>query len=212
MGLWFEELYTVLWSIRTTTKNLTGESPFMLVYGAEAVLPIDISYGTPVVALDEYIKIGESTTMECLFKFCRGVIEIFGKVYMRGPNANDDQRLLKMHEEYHGFSGMLGSLDCVAGSYNDLNVLCRSNLFQEKLQGRAPEVNFTINGTKYEMGYYLVDDIYPEWAAFVKKISHPRDPKRLLFKKKQESARKDVERAFGVFQYRFAIVCGPARC
>ncbi|KMT08060.1 hypothetical protein BVRB_6g144140 [Beta vulgaris subsp. vulgaris] len=39
-GLWFEELQLVLWSIRTTTKNSTGETPFMLVYGSEVVLPI----------------------------------------------------------------------------------------------------------------------------------------------------------------------------
>ena len=41
-GLWAEELYNVLWSIRITTKNSTGETPFMLVYGAEVVLPIDM--------------------------------------------------------------------------------------------------------------------------------------------------------------------------
>ncbi|XP_048489861.1 uncharacterized protein LOC125491830 [Beta vulgaris subsp. vulgaris] len=41
-GLWVEELQLVLWSIRTTAKNSTGETPFMLVYGSEVVLPIGI--------------------------------------------------------------------------------------------------------------------------------------------------------------------------
>ncbi len=41
-GLWAGELPNVLWSIRTTAKNSTGQSPFMLVYGAEAVLPIEM--------------------------------------------------------------------------------------------------------------------------------------------------------------------------
>ena len=42
---------TVLWSIRTTPNRATGQTPFPLVYGAEAVLPI---YGSPrVLAYDE---------------------------------------------------------------------------------------------------------------------------------------------------------------
>ncbi|XP_057248935.1 uncharacterized protein LOC130590493 [Beta vulgaris subsp. vulgaris] len=45
-GLWDEELQLVLWSIRTTTKNSTGETPFMLVYGSEAVLPIEVEEPT----------------------------------------------------------------------------------------------------------------------------------------------------------------------
>ncbi|XP_021730589.1 uncharacterized protein LOC110697530 [Chenopodium quinoa] len=233
------------------TKRM-GLSPLQKCTAAIRIL----AYGTPADAVDEYIKIGESTAIDCLFKFCRAVIEVFGDVYMRRPTNEDVQRLLRMHEECHGFPRMLGSLDCmhwawkncptawkgqytrgdygyptimleavasvdlwiwhayfgVAGSNNDLNVLSRSNLFQEMLQGRAPEVQFTINETEYNMGYYLTDGIYPEWAAFVKTFSHPKDPKRLLFKQKHESARKDVERAFGVLQSRFAIVRGPARC
>ena len=59
-GLWVEELYNVLWSIRTTTKNSTGETPFMMVYGAEAVLPIEMYEPTLRVMLyDEEANTGK---------------------------------------------------------------------------------------------------------------------------------------------------------
>jgi len=61
------------------------------------------------------------------------------------------------------------------------------------------------------MGYYLSDGIYPRWATFVKTISLPQGPKARLFAERQESVRKDVERAFGVPQARFAIIRDPAR-
>jgi hypothetical protein len=61
------------------------------------------------------------------------------------------------------------------------------------------------------MGYYLSDVIYPEWATFVKSIPMPQGDKRKLFAKHQEGARKDIERAFGVLQSRFAIIRNPAR-
>ncbi|KAL8105039.1 hypothetical protein AgCh_028996 [Apium graveolens] len=60
------------------------------------------------------------------------------------------------------------------GSNNDLNVLDRSPVFDEVLEGRAPEINYTINGNNYNMGYYLTDGIYPEWATFVKTIPRPQ--------------------------------------
>ncbi|XP_043691538.1 uncharacterized protein LOC122642173 [Telopea speciosissima] len=41
-GLWVEELSNILWAYRTTTRLATGETPFMLVYGTEAVLPVEI--------------------------------------------------------------------------------------------------------------------------------------------------------------------------
>ena len=44
----------VLWSIRTTPNRATGQTPFALVYGAEAVLPTELVYGSPrVLAYDE---------------------------------------------------------------------------------------------------------------------------------------------------------------
>jgi len=60
------------------------------------------------------------------------------------------------------------------------------------------------------MGYYLTDGIYPQWATFVKTIQSPLGNKTKYFAKAQEAVRKDVERAFGVLQSRFAIVRGPA--
>ncbi|XP_074325375.1 uncharacterized protein LOC141662739 [Apium graveolens] len=213
-----------------------------------------LAYGISADAVDDYVRIGETTAIECLKRFVSGVITIFEGEYLRTPNSNDVQRLLQMGEA-RGFPGMMGSIDCmhwqwkncpkawkgmfmnghkgvativleavassdlwiwhaffgVAGSNNDINVLDRSPVFDEVLQGRAPEVNYTINGNNYNTGYYLTDGIYPEWTTFVKTIPRPQNEKRKLFSKYQESQRKDVERAFGVLQARFAIVRGPAR-
>jgi ribonuclease HI/transposase InsO family protein len=43
---WVEELPAVLWSLRTTAGRATKETPFFLVYGAEAVLPSELSLGS----------------------------------------------------------------------------------------------------------------------------------------------------------------------
>jgi len=45
-GLWEDELPGILWSIRITEKSATGETPFVLVYGSEAVLPIEVAIDT----------------------------------------------------------------------------------------------------------------------------------------------------------------------
>ncbi|KAL9688826.1 hypothetical protein QQ045_033250 [Rhodiola kirilowii] len=142
-------------------------------------------------AVDDYVRIGESTEIECLKKFVTDVIVIFEGEYLRKPNSNDVQRLLEMGE---------------ARGFPD-----RSPIFDDILEDRAPEINYSINGNNYDMGYYLADGIYPEWATFVKTIPRPQGEKRKLFAKYQEGQRKDVERAFGVLQSRFAIIRGPAR-
>ncbi|XP_015946256.1 uncharacterized protein LOC107471327 [Arachis duranensis] len=95
----------------------------------------------------------------------------------------------------------------VSGSNNDIKDRCP--VFDDILNNRAPAVNYTINGNNYTMGCYLADGIYLEWATFVKSISKPQGKKRKLFAQYQEGQRKDVERAFGVLQARFAIIRGP---
>ena len=49
-GLWADELPTILWSIHTTEKSVTGEILFMLVYGSEVVLPVEVVIHTHRVA------------------------------------------------------------------------------------------------------------------------------------------------------------------
>ncbi|CAM8919454.1 unnamed protein product [Rhodiola kirilowii] len=209
-----------------------------------------LAYGVSADAVDDYVRIGETTAIECVKKFASDVIMIFESEYLRKPNSDDIQRLLQMGEA-RGFPGIdcmhwqwkncpkawkgmfmsghkgvatilleaVASSDLwiwhaffgVAGSNNDINVLDRSPVFDEVLQGRAPEVNYTIDGNNYNMGYYLTDGIYPEWVTFVKTIPRPQGENRKLFSKYQESQRKDVERAFGVLQSHFAIVRGPSR-
>ncbi|XP_048620144.1 uncharacterized protein LOC125590576 [Brassica napus] len=136
--------------------------------------------------------------------------------YLRRPTPEDLQRLLDVGE-VRGFPGMVGSIDCMhwewkncPTAWKDINVLDRSPVFDDILQGRAPKVKFKVNNHTYRMAYYLTDGIYPNWSTFVQSIPLPQGPKAEKFAKKQESARKDVEWAFGVLQSRFAIVKHPA--
>jgi hypothetical protein len=47
---WVDELPSVLWSLRTTPNTATQETPFFLVHGAEAVLPVEITHEAPRIA------------------------------------------------------------------------------------------------------------------------------------------------------------------
>lgn len=45
-GKWLDELPKVLWAHRTTKRTSTGESPFTMVYGTEAVIPTEVGLPT----------------------------------------------------------------------------------------------------------------------------------------------------------------------
>jgi hypothetical protein len=45
-GLWPEELPSILWAYRTTVRISTGETPFQMTYGSEAVVPVEIGLTT----------------------------------------------------------------------------------------------------------------------------------------------------------------------
>ncbi|XP_004971782.1 uncharacterized protein LOC101758964 [Setaria italica] len=230
--------------------DATGKAGLSSLQKCVAAMRI-LAYGVPADAVDEYVRIGESTAQKALHHFCRAVIDVFGEYYLQAPNAANVARLLQEGED-RGFLRMLGNIDCMhwewrnyptswkgqftgrgkhpsmilevvashdlwiwhayfgmPGSNNDINVFHRSPVFSACLKGHSTPVSFAVNGRTYNMGYYLADGIYPKWAAFVKTIRYPMEQKTRHFATKQESACKDIERAFGFLQTRFAVIRGP---
>jgi hypothetical protein len=48
-GKWIKELPNALWGLRTQPTKPTGQSPYSLVYGSEAILPADVMWHSPTV-------------------------------------------------------------------------------------------------------------------------------------------------------------------
>jgi hypothetical protein len=61
-GAWVNELPSVLWSLRTTPNIATQETPFFLVHGAEAVLPVKVTHDAPRVT--EYEEVESTKALE----------------------------------------------------------------------------------------------------------------------------------------------------
>ncbi|KAL9665809.1 hypothetical protein QQ045_000130 [Rhodiola kirilowii] len=218
---------------RVDAANKEGISPLAKCTTAMRMLAYDVAAD----AVDEYIKIGGTTALDCLRKFCKGIIQLYEQVYLRAPNQDDLQKILHV-SEMRGFPWMIRSIDCMhwewkncptswevathdlwiwhaffgcPGTLNDINVLDRSPVFDDVEQGNAPSVNFFVNQHPYNMAYYLADGIYPSYPTFVKSIRLPQSEPDKLFAKYQEGCRKNIERAFGVLQARFKIIREPAR-
>src|SRR5690242_20918643 len=70
-----------------------------------------LCYGLATDAVDEYLRIAESTVSKCLKRFCEAVIDVYEKEYLRQPTEQDMKRWLDINAK-RGFPGMFGSLDC----------------------------------------------------------------------------------------------------
>ncbi|KAJ9541025.1 hypothetical protein OSB04_027531 [Centaurea solstitialis] len=234
-----------------------------------------LAYGSASDAFDEYLRMSETTSRDCLDHFCKGIIYLYMRQYLRKPTATDVQAIYALHEQTHGLPGMLGSIDCmhclenriveprnphslqirnatlcfvyflpvfdpyatfryrtlavykikldfrlktrtfrakqVPGATNDIIVVNQSPIFNDLFENKAPDSSFVVNNTHYNHGYYLADGIYPEWTTFVKAFRYPVEEPRVHFKKRQESARKDIERTFATLKDKWHVVKYPAR-
>ncbi|KAL5556819.1 hypothetical protein UlMin_039055 [Ulmus minor] len=53
-GAWVDELPLVLWSYRTSFRTTTGETPFSLAYGVDAVVPVEL--GIPTFRIENFTE------------------------------------------------------------------------------------------------------------------------------------------------------------
>jgi hypothetical protein len=97
------------------------------------------------------------------------------------------------------------------GGNNDINVLDRSPMLSDLLQGPDNGLTFQVNGHEYSRYYLLADGIYPQWSCFLQPILAPQGEKREHHTKMQSGARKDVECAFRVLRARWEVVKNPCR-
>ena len=71
-----------------------------------------LANGSATDHLDEHLKIGETTAIECMKNIVDGVITVFGGHYLRHPTVDDVERLLKIGES-RSFPSIFGSIDCM---------------------------------------------------------------------------------------------------
>ncbi|XP_068305039.1 uncharacterized protein [Pyrus communis] len=90
------------------------------VFGAMVLIPEQkitaalwmLAYGASADQVDKITRIGKSTILESLMRFCRAIESIYTAEYLRKPTDMDLQMLLKKGE-MRGFPGMIGSIDCM---------------------------------------------------------------------------------------------------
>ena len=93
------------------TQDARGKLGFLALQKCTSTIR-QLALGSIPDAQDEYLQMSERVSRDSLNKFCRWVIKLYGREYLRRPTRSDIHRLYRAHEELHGFPGMLGSIDC----------------------------------------------------------------------------------------------------
>nr|XP_043638667.1 uncharacterized protein LOC122609788 [Erigeron canadensis] len=144
--------------------------------------------------------------------------------YLRKPNEEDIRWLTAKHAEVHGFPGMLGSIDCMHWGWRNCHVAWQGQYTHGKKghptimleavalydlwiwhayfgrADRTPRLEYIVNGQQFRNGYYLTDDIYPEWVTLVKSFKCLMQPQTTKFKRYQEAAKRTWREHSGCFK------------
>jgi len=92
---------------KSDAAGVKGLSPLQKITAALRML----TNGSSADSCDEYVRIGETTTLKTLQRFECAIINSFHERYLRLPNVEDVEKHLEINRN-RGFPGMFGSLDC----------------------------------------------------------------------------------------------------
>nr|XP_011464551.1 PREDICTED: uncharacterized protein LOC101308684 [Fragaria vesca subsp. vesca] len=100
--------YDTFWQQKPDCSGKMEFLPQQKMTGALRML----AYGAAANQCAEITRMGESTTLECLKKFCQQVETLYSEWYLRTLTLADLHRLLQRVDK-RGFPGMIGSIDCM---------------------------------------------------------------------------------------------------
>jgi hypothetical protein len=93
-GKWIHELPHVAWGLRTQPSKATGQTPFFLVYGSEAILLADIMWKSPRVEMYKEGEADEARQLELDFveeARCSALVQLAR--YLQGIRRYHDRNI-----------------------------------------------------------------------------------------------------------------------
>uniref|UniRef100_A0A0D2ZQI5 No apical meristem-associated C-terminal domain-containing protein n=1 Tax=Brassica oleracea var. oleracea TaxID=109376 RepID=A0A0D2ZQI5_BRAOL len=97
--------------LESLLKDGLGRNSLSPIQKCTAAIRV-LAYSSAADTVEEYLRLGETTTRLCVENFVEGIIYLFGDEYLRRPTPTDLQRLLDVGE-HHGFPRIIGSIDCM---------------------------------------------------------------------------------------------------
>ena len=94
-GKWSDHLTDVLWAYRSSLKTFIGFSPFSLVYGTEAISPVELVIPTPRVVVKESQEGIDDTSSERRLADLEGLEE--ERKVAKGRSQRYQQRMAKAY-------------------------------------------------------------------------------------------------------------------
>ena len=94
----------------TQRCDCTGKRGFTAQQKITAALRL-LAYGSAADSLDEFLRMSETTALDCQDHFSEGIVELYAEEYLRSPTEEDMKQVLSRAERL-GFPGMMSSIDC----------------------------------------------------------------------------------------------------